>query len=126
MIEIMQMSPKRRILSIIFLVVTFSIAFLIVIVLSTKKMNDYFKRTSEITYKDRLDLRVEKTWFNRGYLFFNDKYYLFSPKVIQLNIDFLQINDLETPLNLKKISSSDTIRLFQNDSTYVLLLKSQR
>jgi hypothetical protein len=126
MIEIRHMSPKKRILSIILTVLIFSIVFAAAIFFHTRNMNNYFKQTSEITNKDSLDLRVENTWINHGYLFFNNKYFIYSARVIQPSIDLSQIVELTTPFYIKKNSSSDTLRLLQNDSVYIFILKSKR
>jgi hypothetical protein len=119
------MSPKKRTLSIIITVLLFLLISAVLIFLDTKKMNEYYDGTIEITYKDSINLKVDETWLNHGYLYFNDKYYLFDQRVSQPNLEFIQIIELKTPFYLKKSSYSDTLILQHNDKYYTLILKSK-
>ena len=87
MIEITEISPRKRIISILSAILLFSFVFAVIIIKDTRKMQNYYNNTTEITYKDSIDLIVNNVWLNHDYLYFNDKYYLFGSRVIQTSIE---------------------------------------
>jgi len=119
------MSPKKRIISILSTILIFSVVSGIIIIKDTKRMQNYYDHTSEITYKDSIDLIVNNVWLNHDYLYFNDKYYLFGSRVIQTSIDFFDIMELTTPFTIRKSSFSDTIILLHAHNKYLLILESK-
>lgn len=88
-------------------------------------MQKYYNNTTEITYKDSIDLIVYNVWENHDYLYFNDKYYLFGSRVIQTSIDFYDIMELTTPFTIRKSSFSDTLILLHDQNRYLLILESK-
>jgi len=86
MIEITEIFPKKRIISILSAILIFSVVFAVIIIKDTRRMQNYYDHTSEITYNDSIDLIVNNVWVNHGYLFFNNKYYLSSSRVIKTSI----------------------------------------
>ncbi len=125
MIEITEISPKKRIISIISAILLFSVVFAVIIIKDTRRMQNYYNNTTEITHKDSIDLIVNNVWVNHDYLYFNDKYYLFGSRVIQTSIDFYDIMELTTPFTITKSSFSDTIILQQAQNKYLLILESK-
>ena len=125
MIEITEISSKKRIISILTAILIFSVVFAIIIIKYNRRMQNYYDHTSEITYKDSIDLIVNNVWVNHGYLFFNDKYYLSSSRVIQTSIDYFDIMELKTPFTIRKSSFSDTLILQHAQNKYLLILESK-
>jgi hypothetical protein len=125
MIEITEISPKKRIISILSAILLFSTVFVVIIIRDTRRMQKYYNNTTEITYKDIIDLIVTDVWVNNDYLYFNDKYYLFGSRVIQKSIDFFDIMELTTPFTIRKSSFSDTLMLKHAQNKYLLILESK-
>ena len=125
MIEITEISPRKRIISILSAILLFSFVFAVIIIKDTRKMQNYYNNTTEITYKDSIDLIVNNVWLNHDYLYFNDKYYLFGSRVIQTSIDFFDIMELKTPFTIRKSSFSDTLILLYAPNKYLLILESK-
>jgi len=125
MIEIAEISPKKRIISILSAILLFSVVFAVIIIKDTRRMQNYYNNTTEIIYKDSIDLIVKNVWLNHDYLYFNDKYYLFGSRVIQTSIDFFDIMELTTPFTIRKSSFSDTIILQHAQNKYLLILGSK-
>jgi hypothetical protein len=124
MIEITEISPKKRIISILSAILLFSAVFAFVIIKDNRRMQNYYNNTTEITYKDSIDLIVTDVWENHNYLYFNDKYYLLGSRVIQTSIDFFDIMELTTPFTIRKNSFSDTLILLHDHNRYLLILES--
>ena len=125
MIQIAEISPKKRIISILSTILLFSVVFAVIIIKDTRRMQNYYNTTTEITYKDSIDLIVNNVWLNHDYLYFNDKYYLFGSRVIQTSIDFFDIMELTTPFTIRKNSFSDTLILQNAQNKYLLILESK-
>jgi len=125
MIEITEISPKKRIIFILSSILVFSVVFAVIIIKDTRRMQNYYNNTTEITYKDSIDLIVNNVWLNHDYLYFNDKYYLLGSRVIQTSIDFIDIMELSTPFTIRKSSFSDTLILQHTRNKYLLILESK-
>jgi len=125
MIDITEISPGKRIISILSTILLFSVVFAVIIIMDTRRMQNYYNNTTEITYKDSIDLIVNNVWLNHDYLYFNDKYYLFGSRVIQTSIDFFDIMELKTPFTIRKSSFSDTLILLHAQNKYLLILGSK-
>lgn len=125
MIEITEISPRKRTISILSAILLFSTVFVVIIIRDTRRMQKYYNNTTEITYKDSIDLIVTDVWVNHNYLYFNDKYYLFGSRVIQTSIDFFDIMELTTPFTIRKSSFSDTLILLHDQNRYLLILESK-
>jgi Na+/melibiose symporter-like transporter len=98
----MNIPPKRRFFSIIVTVVVFvSVAFFFVYK-DTKRLKTYYDKTTEITLKDSLNLKVEDVWLNHGYLFLNNKYYLMDARVNMADINFTQVTKILVPFYIIK------------------------
>jgi len=126
MIEITEISPRKRIISILSTILLFSVVFAVIIIMDTRRMQNYYNNTTEITYKDSIDLIVNNVWLNHDYLYFNDKYYLFGSRVIQTSIDFFDIMELTTPFAIRKSSFSDTLIMQNAQNKYLLILESKK
>jgi len=125
MIEITEISPRKRIISILSAILLFSVVFAVIIIKDTRRMQNYYNNTTEIIYKDSIDLIVKNVWLNHDYLYFNDKYYLFGSRVIQTSIDFFDIMELTTPFAIRKSSFSDTLIMQNAQNKYLLILESK-
>jgi Na+/melibiose symporter-like transporter len=122
----MNIPPKRRFFSIIVTVVVFvSVAFFFVYK-DTKRLKTYYDKTTEITLKDSLNLKVEDVWLNHGYLFLNNKYYLMDARVNMADINFTQVTKILVPFYIIKKSYSDTLVLQRGKKDYVLVLKTAK
>jgi len=126
MIDITEISPGKRIISILSTILLFSVVFAVIIIMDTRRMQNYYNNTTEITYKDSIDLIVNNVWLNHDYLYFNDKYYLFGSRVIQTSIDFFDIMELTTPFAIRKSSFSDTLIMQNAQNKYLLILESKK
>ena len=118
-----EMSPKRRILSIIISISAFAIVSAIFIFMHNSRMNYFYSRTIEITYNDSINLKVEKAWMNHGYLYLNDTYFLQDSRVNQPTLTLDQVTQLRLPFYLTKRSLSDTLLLKCNNNDYIITLK---
>lgn len=125
MIEINEISPGKRTIFILSTILLFSIVFAVIINKDTGRMQSYYRNTTEITYKDSIDLEVNEVWLNHDYLYFNDKYYLFGSRVIQTGIDFFDIMEFTTPFTVIKSAFSDSLILLHAQNKYLLILESK-
>jgi hypothetical protein len=64
MIQKAEISPGKRIISILSAILLFSVVFAVIIIKDNRKMKNYYNNTTEITYKDSIDLIVNKVWLN--------------------------------------------------------------
>jgi hypothetical protein len=90
---------------------------------STKNVNNYWNEQEEITCADSINITIEKTGYNRGYLSFNHKYYIFDANVVKSNLELWEATQLKRPFTINKSGSSDTLWLLTKDTNYFFVLE---
>lgn len=94
-----------------------------VIIINTRKLNNYYDKVVEIGQEDSLSLKVTDVWVNGGYLYLNDSLYIWGSKVDEPNIKVLEIYEIGLPFYLKKTAKSDTLWIKSNKGEYFFILR---
>lgn len=113
---------KRIIFIVAFLII---LGFSVFILINIREVNEYWNNQMEITNTDSLNLHVTETKYLRGYLSFNQDYYILDAKVSKSNIELWEVTELTLPFTIRKENNNDTLKLWTNKNAYYFLLDNK-
>ena len=104
------------------------IIFVIVCIIYTKKMDNYYAKTTEIRRCDSVNIKVTNKLHLSGAYNFNDSLYILSSKMEEPTHLYVSkfFSNLELPFFLRKEANNDTLWLIDKNETYFLVFRKDR